>query len=196
MSPIKRLPLPPPPPPPEIRAWPDRQALLADRARALREGTRVALSLRELLMVAFLACWLTLAWYLCATGTRHYLDQQGWRSYVPWLFLGVLFLTGAAGSAALTHRRDRQLRQLLTLWQDLDHDPASVRRWSCPLHTLAWAAGSAAFCALAAALATGSPTDLGGTPAFLLAATHSAGKPLHHRRRLRRESQASRPTAT
>ncbi|MFI9720406.1 hypothetical protein ACIHFE_12210 [Streptomyces sp. NPDC052396] len=187
MTLLRRLPLPPPPPPEEIRAWPDRQSLLADRTRALREGTHVALSLRELLTVGFLALWLSLACYLCAKGALLCLDHQDWRQYVPWLLLGALFLTGATGSVALTHRRDRQLRQLLALWQELDRDPASVRQWSQPGRALAWAAGAIGFGALALAFATGPATDLAGAAAFLLAAVHSAAKALDHRRRVRRE---------
>ncbi|MEV5507756.1 hypothetical protein [Streptomyces orinoci] len=174
--------LPPPPPPPGLRSWPDRSALLADRARALRTLTHSALSPRRLALSAMLTSGYVLAWVSFAYAT-------GW----PHLAFGAALLAACAVPTWFTLRRERYLRHLATAWATLDPDPASVPQWRAPARALTWLAYALALIVLALALlttpltGTASPVPLGIAAILLAAGAHGLAQVLGYRRLLRAE---------
>ncbi|MFE6071338.1 hypothetical protein [Streptomyces sp. NPDC056525] len=130
MSP--RNPLPPPPPPAEIRSWPDRDARLADRARALDELGRRLLGGARLAMFLLWFFLLQLGWGLVGV----LLTSMG--QPVPDLLmlmtglvtavLGIGVLVPVVWLTIRSLRLDRTVRERLVQWAELDrHGPTDAR---------------------------------------------------------------------
>ncbi|GAA3374480.1 hypothetical protein GCM10020367_38520 [Streptomyces sannanensis] len=147
----RRNPLPPPPPPVHLRAWPDREAMLADRAQVLGELSRRSVGLRRLMLLWAMAVLVAVGWSFVGAALLTFAESLDVISY----FFGALMLalglasmvpTGFAVAGAV--RRDRQVRELLDQWGALDRDPAADARCRAPGPTLCWLLLSVAPCAL------------------------------------------------
>lgn len=142
--------LPPPPPPPHLRTWPDREALLADRDRAMGElggrllgGARLAVFLVWLLL-------LEIGWGLVGAALVTFdeaLDPFGAAVSLVLAGLGAGALVPAAYFQVAGVRRDLAARRLLVRWAALDHAPARDARHRAPGLSLAWLLVSFALCA-------------------------------------------------
>ncbi len=142
--------MPPPPPPPHLRAWPHRDALLVDRARALGELNRRLLGGGRLALFLTWPALLQLGWALVV-------GSLGALSLSPDPFtLMLVVLTVAAGLGVLVPavffqvrglRRDRDVRGRLVQWALLDRDPARDARHRAPVLSAAWLVVSFLMCA-------------------------------------------------
>ncbi|MFF0744485.1 hypothetical protein ACFYVL_29200 [Streptomyces sp. NPDC004111] len=137
---MPRPPLPPPPPPAEIQAWPDRGALLADRARAMRELGRRALGVPAAVGFWLYALLLVIGWGCVGVALQSFAEGM-----FPEVLVGVVFLVlgiGAIVPAAillgLGVRRDRVIRERLRAWGELGPDPAVDAELRAPVRSLAW----------------------------------------------------------
>ncbi|MEU4351963.1 hypothetical protein [Streptomyces sp. NPDC023838] len=149
MSP--RTPLPPPPPPVEIRAWPDRNALLVDRAGVLND-----LVARQLGPGRIAAHWgwavlLATGWAFVGTAIVAFaetLDALSMLFGIVCLMigLGAVVPTGVAIAAGL--RKDARIRRLLEQWAELDRDPATDAGLRAPGLSLAWLLPGGLMCAV------------------------------------------------
>ncbi|MEE4488742.1 hypothetical protein [Streptomyces sp. BE230] len=148
MSP--RSALPPPPPPVEIRSWPDRGALLADRAFILGALVKMHLGPGRLGLLWLWGALGALGWALIGTAFITFEESYD----VISAFIGAIML--AMGACCLVPavilvviglRRDREIRRLLAQWGALDRDPAGDSAFRLPGVSLAWLLGSFALCA-------------------------------------------------
>ncbi|MEV7088975.1 hypothetical protein AB0O07_24330 [Streptomyces sp. NPDC093085] len=137
----RRTPLPPPPPPAHLRSWPDRAALLADRALALAHlGGRVlgpaALAAYWLLTLGVEAGWALIALVLKAfvDGTD---DAMALMS-LPLAGIGLATLLTAGIFLAESVGRARRVRALMAEWAALDSDPGADAGLRMPARSLSW----------------------------------------------------------
>ncbi|MFE7624025.1 hypothetical protein [Streptomyces sp. NPDC057509] len=143
--------LPPPPPPVEIRAWPDREALLADRAHLLGVLVRMHIGPGRLGLLWLWGLLGALGWSLTGTALIAFEDSYDFFSAV---FGVVLFAMGAACLVpaviliAAGVRRDTAVRRLLERWGELDRDPARDAVLRLPGTSLGWLLPSFVLCAL------------------------------------------------
>lgn len=142
--------LPPPPPPVEIRTWPDRGALLADRAFILGALVKMYIGPGRLGMLWTWGAVGALGWTL--TGTAFVTFEQSSDVFsagvgVIMLIMGACCLVPAVVLVVIGLRRDRELRRLLARWGELDRDPAGDAAYRLPGVSLAWLLGSFALCA-------------------------------------------------
>ncbi|MCX5142304.1 hypothetical protein [Streptomyces sp. NBC_00338] len=142
--------LPPPPPPVEIRTWPDRGALLADRAFILGALVRMHIGPGRLGLLWTWGALGAFGWALIGTAFITFEESYDIISSI----MGVVLL--ALGAAALVPavvlvvvglRRDRDIRRLLAQWGALDRDPAGDSALRLPGVSLAWLLSSFALCA-------------------------------------------------
>ncbi|MFI6107186.1 hypothetical protein [Streptomyces sp. NPDC051310] len=148
---MPRNPLPPPPPPVHLRTWPDREALLGDRALAVGELTRRLLGGRRLTLFLLVLGGLQLGW-LIAGGALISLDDGPLDPFsllfaVLGVCFGVALLVPAGYAAASGVRRDRAARALLLQWAALDRDPARDARFRAPAPSVTWFLLSFVLCA-------------------------------------------------
>ncbi|MFD9794809.1 hypothetical protein ACFWXK_28115 [Streptomyces sp. NPDC059070] len=149
MSP--RTPLPPPPPPVGIRTWPDRDALLADRAAVLDD-----LLVRQLGRGRIAAHWgwavlLGTGWSFVGTAVIAFLESLDALSALfgmVCLVIGVATLVPTAVAIVAGLRKDARMRQLLAQWAALDRHPATDARRRAPGLFLAWLLPGALMCAI------------------------------------------------
>ncbi|MFE7574785.1 hypothetical protein ACFU5Z_08610 [Streptomyces sp. NPDC057521] len=139
MSP--RFVLPPPPPPVEIRSWPDRDALLADRSFLLGVLVKAHIGPGRLGLLWLWGVVGAIGWSFIGTAIITFEESYDFISAI----LGVVLL--AMGAAALIPavillvsglRRDVALRRLLTQWGELDRDPARDAGLRLPGTSLGW----------------------------------------------------------
>ncbi|MFF5918062.1 hypothetical protein ACFY8C_06945 [Streptomyces flavochromogenes] len=150
MSP--RNPLPPPPPPAEIRSWPDRDARLADRARALDELGRRLLGGVRLAMFLTWFLLLQLGWGLIGV----LLTSMGQSVPDPLLLmtglvtsvLGIGVLVPAVWLTIRSLRHDRTVRERLAQWAVLDRHGPTDARLRAPVLSACWLLLSFAMCGL------------------------------------------------
>ncbi|MER0447739.1 hypothetical protein ABR738_24855 [Streptomyces sp. Edi4] len=139
-------PLPPSPPPVAMRAWRDRNALLADRAQALEVLVRGYLGAGRLWLLWLWAALFALGWSLVGAALTSLTDVLS--AIVGGLFLllglGVMIPAGLAVGFGL--RKDRLIRQLLRQWAELDRDPVLDRNLVRPALNLAWLIPSVLLC--------------------------------------------------
>ncbi|WP_299532373.1 hypothetical protein [uncultured Streptomyces sp.] len=143
--------LPPPPPPVEIRSWPDREAMLADRALVLGELVTRYIGRRRLGVLWTWGAVAALGWALVglailALEEPH--DVFAGILAVPFALFGAALLIPAVVLAGTGLGRDREVRALLDAWGALDRDPdrdASLRR---PGDSLLWLLASGLLCAV------------------------------------------------
>ncbi|MFB6816074.1 hypothetical protein ACFCV8_16200 [Streptomyces sp. NPDC056347] len=149
MSP--RAQLPPPPPPVEIRAWPDREALLTDRAAVLGGLVRAHVGPGRL---AVLWAWGVLGafgWLLVGSALVTFEESYDVLSAgagIVMLALGVCCLVPAVVLVVIGLRRDRRVRRLLDAWGGLDRDPARDAALRMPGASAAWLVLSFVLCAV------------------------------------------------
>ncbi|WP_030318592.1 hypothetical protein [Streptomyces flavochromogenes] len=150
MSP--RNPLPPPPPPAEIRSWPDRDARLADRARALDELGRRLLGGVRLAMFLTWFLLLQLGWGLIGV----LLTSMGQSVPDPLMLmtglvtsvLGIGVLVPAVWLTIRSLRHDRTVRERLAQWAVLDRHGPTDARLRAPVLSACWLLLSFAMCGL------------------------------------------------
>lgn len=137
----RRAPLPPPPPPAEIRSWPDREALLADRAVVLGELVRMHVGPGRLGLLWMWAGIAAIGWSLVGSGIVIFEQAGDFFSGIAGfisLVIGAAVLIPAVVFFCLGVARDRRIRSLLTAWGALDRDPERDRRLRMPGTSLAW----------------------------------------------------------
>ncbi|QNE75534.1 hypothetical protein F0344_13675 [Streptomyces finlayi] len=147
----RRSPLPPPPPPVELRSWPDRQAMLADRAVVLGELVRIHVGHAGLAMLWLWGMLAALGWSFVGGAIVSFEEPSdpfaGMLGLVG-LVLGACLLVPPVTFVAVGLARDRQVRRLLLQWGALDRDPAGDPRLRVPGVSLLWMLTSFALCAL------------------------------------------------
>ncbi|WP_424921372.1 hypothetical protein [Streptomyces sp. wa1] len=146
-----RSPLPPSPPPVEMRAWPDREALLRDRAAVLGELVKMFIGPARLGILWMWAGVAALGWALVGAALLMFEDAYDALGVVP----GVVC---PAGGAAVTVpglvllvvgvSRDLRVHRLLVEWGGLDRDPTEDARLRMPRVSLLWLLMSFALCAV------------------------------------------------
>ncbi|MFJ8694886.1 hypothetical protein [Streptomyces roseolilacinus] len=161
MSPSPRD-LPPPPPPPHLRTWPDREALLADRDRAMGElggrmlgGGRLGVFLLWLLL-------LEVGWGLVGAALVTFdeaLDPLGAAVSVVLAGLGAGALLPAAYFQVAGVRRDLTARRLFVRWAALDRAPDRDARHRAAGPSLTWLLVSFALCAAGLGLCVAVPVS-------------------------------------
>ncbi|WP_411081901.1 hypothetical protein [Streptomyces sp. cmx-18-6] len=157
-----RAPLPPPPPPVEIRSWPDREAMLADRAVVLRELVRMHMGPGRLGMLALWAAMAGFAWLLIGSAimmVEGTYDILGVIVGIPILIAGLGLLVPAVVFVCLGLVRDREVRRLLVEWGALDRDPPRDRELRLPGVSLLWLLLSFALAASGLALCVIGPAS-------------------------------------
>ncbi|MEV6550088.1 hypothetical protein AB0M57_15465 [Streptomyces sp. NPDC051597] len=146
-----RTPLPPPPPPVAIRTWPDRDALLRDRAAVLAD-----LVARQLGPGRIAAHWgwavlLATGWAFVGTAVIAFTEALDVLSVLYGavclvIGLGALVPTAVAIVAGL--RKDARIRRLLAQWAALDRHPATDAALRAPGLSLAWLLPGGLMCAV------------------------------------------------
>ncbi|MGW2276821.1 hypothetical protein [Streptomyces sp. NPDC001770] len=145
-----RAPLPPPPPPVEIRSWPDRASLLADRAEVLGALVRLHVGGGRLALLLTWGGLTALGWALIGSAMA-FIEESP--DPVSELIAGVTLLAGiavlvpAAVFLGLDIARARKVRALLAGWGALDRDPDRDGALRRPGLGLAWLLVSYALCA-------------------------------------------------
>ncbi|MGY5001162.1 hypothetical protein [Streptomyces griseus] len=140
----RRAPLPPPPPPVEIRTWPGREAMLADRAVVLGELVKMHVGLGRLGLLWMWAALAAIGWSLVGTGIIMFeqaIDLVDFVSVIGGivsLVIGAAVLIPAVAFLCLGVSRDRKVRTLLTAWGALARDPERDRRLRMPEMSLIW----------------------------------------------------------
>ncbi|MFI8322515.1 hypothetical protein [Streptomyces sp. NPDC085529] len=148
-----RIPLPPPPPPAELRSWPDREALLADRALAVGELTRRLLGGGRFALFAGAVLVLQLGWgmvgvLLAELGYGAVLDPITFLLTLVLAVLGAGVMVPGVWLVVRGVRRDRVVRERLLLWAALDRHGPTDARLRAPVASACWAAVSALLCGL------------------------------------------------
>ncbi|MFJ1890377.1 hypothetical protein [Streptomyces sp. NPDC088170] len=146
----RRTPLPPPPPPVEIRSWPDREALLADRAAVLGTLVREHVSPGRLALLWLWGALCALGWLLVGTALITFEESYDVISAAVGVIIvamGVCCVVPAAIVVVIGLHRDRRIRRLLDAWGGLDRDPARDAALRMPGASLAWLLMSFALCA-------------------------------------------------
>ncbi|MGW2472150.1 hypothetical protein [Streptomyces sp. NPDC001665] len=149
MSP--RFVLPPPPPPVEIRSWPDRDALLADRSLLLGVLVKAHIGPGRLGLLWLWGAVGAIGWSFIGTaliGFEESYDPISAIFALVMLALGAGALIPAVILLVSGLRRDVALRRLLTQWGELDRDPARDAGLRLPGTSLGWLLPSFALGAL------------------------------------------------
>ncbi|MER8195448.1 hypothetical protein ABTY00_15980 [Streptomyces microflavus] len=133
--------LPPPPPPVEIRSWPDREAMLSDRALILGALVRMHVGPGRLGVLVMWAGLAAFGWLL--VGSAFVLFEQaqdvfGGLAGLLSLLLGVGAMVPGTAFVCLYLARDRKVRALLVEWGALDRDPERDRELRLPGVSLVW----------------------------------------------------------
>lgn len=142
--------LPPPPPPVEIRTWPDRGALLADRAVVLGALVRTHIGPGRLGLLWTWGALGAFGWALIGAAFVTFEESYDVFSAVfavIMLVMGVGCLVPAVILVVIGLRRDQRLRRLLAQWGALDRDPSGDAAYRLPGLSLVWLLGSFALCA-------------------------------------------------
>ncbi|MFC8227034.1 hypothetical protein [Streptomyces sp. NPDC057287] len=146
----RRSPLPPPPPPAEIRTWPDRDALLRDRALILGELVRMFIGPGRLGVLWMWAGVAALGWSLAGAAFVMFEEAQGPLDTIPGvisLAIGAAVLIPGAALLAVGVARDVRVHRLLVEWGALDRDPQGDLSLRMPRANVAWLLASFALCA-------------------------------------------------
>ncbi|MCX5109972.1 hypothetical protein OOK13_15770 [Streptomyces sp. NBC_00378] len=149
----RRAQLPPPPPPVEIRSWPDREALLADRAAVLGALVKAHVSPGQLAMLWLWGAICALGWLLVGTALVTFEESYDVISAgvgVIIAAMGVCCMVPAVVLVVIGLRRDRRIRRLLDAWGGLDRDPAGDAALRMPGAGTAWMLMSSVLCGVGA----------------------------------------------
>ncbi|WP_406146569.1 hypothetical protein [Streptomyces sp. NBC_01012] len=144
-------PLPPPPPPVEIRTWPDRDALLRDRALILGELVKMFIGPGRLGILWMWAGIAALGWSLAGSAFLMFEDAEDALGVVPGvicLAIGAVVLVPAAVLMAVGVARDLRVHRLLVEWGGLDRDPRGDMVLRRPRASLVWLLMSFVLCAV------------------------------------------------
>ncbi|TXS20626.1 hypothetical protein EAO71_29275 [Streptomyces sp. ms191] len=138
----RRTPLPPSPPPPEIRNWPDRETLLADRALALDELGRRLLGGKRLTLFLVALVLVELGWALVGVLLTAF-DQAALDpiTLLPAVVAACLGIGALVPGVWLTVRgvlADRVVRGRLGEWATLDRHAAADARLRAPGWSVCW----------------------------------------------------------
>lgn len=157
-----RIPLPPPPPPVELRSWPDREALLADRAKAMTELHRRSIDPKRLVLLWLTAAGFALGWVFFATLLRVVAEDPDVFSVLfgaisGLLGVGCMIPTGLVVGLGIA--RDAEIRQRLWQWTALEWDPVRDTRFGSPVLSLVWFIPSFLLCASGLWLSFAVPAD-------------------------------------
>ncbi|MFH9366340.1 hypothetical protein ACH4K8_11765 [Streptomyces anulatus] len=208
----RRPSLPPPPPPVEIRTWPDREAMLADRALILRALVGMHLGPGRLGVLVMWAGLAAFGWLLVGSGLVIFEQAADFFSGIAGLLsllLGAGALIPAVVLVSLYVARDRAIRVLLGEWGALDRDPERDRELRLPGTSLVWlllsfvlAAGGLALCVIGPASARPGDDTYGMVALIMglgmvawLTGLIGAVKALAHRRWVLRALTAPAPPA-
>ncbi|MEU6013168.1 hypothetical protein ABZ826_03650 [Streptomyces sp. NPDC047515] len=146
-----RAQLPPPPPPVEIRSWPDREALLADRAVVLGELVKRHVSPARLVTLWLCGALCAVGWSLVGAALITFEETYDIFSAVLAVILagtGACCVVPAVFLVVIGLRRDSEIRRLLAAWGGLDRDPVRDARLRMPGVSLVWLLLSFALCVL------------------------------------------------
>ncbi|HET6359975.1 hypothetical protein [Streptomyces sp.] len=155
-------PLPPPPPPESVRAWPDRESLLADRARAMGELSRLSMGASRLMLLWLMAMGFATGWGLVG-GMLKIVEVHP--DVMSVMFAGILACVGVGFMLptgiviGLGIRRDKVVRERLRQWSSLDRDPRTDARFRSPALSLCWILPSLLLCALGLWLSIVTPAE-------------------------------------
>ncbi|WP_405899418.1 hypothetical protein OG242_19755 [Streptomyces sp. NBC_00727] len=133
--------LPPPPPPVEIRAWPDRDALLADRSFLLGGLVKAHIGPGRLGLLWLWGVVAAVGWSFIGTAFITFeesFDAVSAIAGVVMLAMGAAALIPAVVLLVVGLRRDAAVRRLLTQWGELDPDPARDAGLRLPGLSLVW----------------------------------------------------------
>ncbi|MFI5923837.1 hypothetical protein ACIA8M_35645 [Streptomyces anulatus] len=208
----RRPSLPPPPPPVEIRTWPDREAMLADRALILRALVGMHLGPGRLGVLVMWAGLAAFGWLLVGSGLVIFEQAADFFSGIAGilsLLLGAGALIPAVVLGSLYVARDREIRALLVGWGALDRDLEHDRELRLPGMSLVWlllsfvlAAGGLALCVIGPASARPGDDSYGMVALIMglgmvawLTGLIGAVKALAHRRWVLRVLAAPAPPA-
>ncbi|MER5359451.1 hypothetical protein [Streptomyces sp. NPDC002785] len=147
----RRAQLPPPPPPVEIRSWPDREALLTDRAEVLGELVKMHISPGRLAMLWLWGALCAVGWSLVGAALITLEETYDVFSALLGVILGGMGACCTVPAIILVIIgliRDRDIRRLLAAWGELDRDPVRDARLRMPGVSLVWLLMSFALCAL------------------------------------------------
>ncbi|MGW0782045.1 hypothetical protein [Streptomyces sp. NPDC002913] len=145
-----RSPLPPPPPPAEIRSWPDREALLRDRALILGELVKMFIGPGRLGILWMWAGVAALGWSLVGSAFLMFEDASDPLGMIPGVIcvaIGAAVLVPAAILLSMGVAKDLRVHRLLVQWGGLDRDPARDLPLRRPRAALAWLLLSFTLCA-------------------------------------------------
>lgn len=147
----RRSPLPPPPPPVELRSWPDRQSMLADRAAVLGELVTTHLGHARLGLLWLWGTLAALGWSFVGTAIISFEEPGDPFAAMLGLVafaLGACLLVPSVAFVVVGLARDRQVRLLLVQWGALDRDPVGDLRLRIPGVSLIWMLTSFVLCAV------------------------------------------------
>ncbi|MFF3310923.1 hypothetical protein [Streptomyces sp. NPDC002952] len=138
------------PPPWQLRTWPDRSALLADRGRALEELRARSLGVHRVLLLWLLSLVAIIGWALLVLPLQQFEQGDPTRVVLGSIFaiLGLASLAPPVVAVAVAVRRDRQIEQLLDAWLVLDSHPPTDARLRSPGLSLFWLLSSTVMCAI------------------------------------------------
>ncbi|WP_412104091.1 hypothetical protein [Streptomyces anulatus] len=196
----------------EIRTWPDREAMLADRALILRALVGMHLGPGRLGVLAMWAGLAAFGWLLVGSGLVIFEQAADFFSGIAGilsLLLGAGALIPAVVLGSLYVARDREIRALLVGWGALDRDPEHDRELRLPGMSLVWlllsfvlAAGGLALCVIGPASARPGDDSYGMVALIMglgmvawLTGLIGAVKALAHRRWVLRVLAAPAPPA-
>ncbi|MFF9506128.1 hypothetical protein ACF1BU_01820 [Streptomyces sp. NPDC014724] len=148
---FSRAQLPPPPPPVEIRSWPDREALLTDRAVVLGELVKRHVSPARLATLWLWGALCAVGWSLVSAALITFEETYDIFSAVLAVILAAMGACCAVPAVVLVViglRHDRDIRRLLSAWGGLDRDPVRDARLRMPGVSLVWLLSSFALCVL------------------------------------------------
>ncbi|MFB6894858.1 hypothetical protein [Streptomyces hydrogenans] len=145
--------LPPPPPPVELRSWPDRDALLADRALALDVLRRRLLGGGRFALYAGSVLVLQLGWGMVGVtlvdlGNGAILDPITFFVGLIVAVLGLGVLVPGVWLAVRGVRHDRVVRERLVRWAALDRHGPTDARLRAPVLSACWMVLSTVLCGL------------------------------------------------
>ncbi|MYZ39536.1 MULTISPECIES: hypothetical protein [unclassified Streptomyces] len=139
--------LPPSPPPPHLRSWPDRDALLADRAAAMAALTGRRLGIGRLVLLWLTGAVAALGWASVGLAIQSF--EQGGLGQLTGLValaLGAVLLIPAGVALGFWLDRGRTVRERLEAWAELDRDPVSDVRVRAHGRSVMWLLLSVALC--------------------------------------------------
>ncbi|WP_434595160.1 hypothetical protein [Streptomyces sp. A5-4] len=145
---------PPPPPPAHLRAWPDRDAMRADRGRAMDELSRRYLGPGRLAGFWGLVAGVLAGWGVVGVALQAFVGVTDPITVTLGAAVGAVGLAGMVTAGiflGVSVRRDRAIRSLLVEWAAVGEGHGGFgddARWRAPGLSLAWMLPSLLMCGL------------------------------------------------